>query len=245
MVSHFFTFIILLMSFATSAGAKDINEYRCGFAIGYPPYQYVNNGSAEGIDVDVAKLVFKTAGLKVSFIPGEWDELLSNLVHRTQNIDMLCGAEISDKRKALLDFSEPYYLRHIVLFTLKKSPITKVSDLYGKLITGDKDSFFEKHLGAKKDDIRVMQTISKEESFQKLKDGSVVAVIAPVEVGFFVAKKLNIEVKTLGEKDPGSPVAIAVSKGNKRLLDIINESLKKIKKNGQLNKVLAKHLQKN
>lgn len=219
--------------------ATPVSAVRCGIAIGFPPYQYVDRaGNATGIDVDIAKLVFKTAGLKIKFIPGEWDFLLSNLIYKTGEIDLVCGAEINEKRASLLDFSDPFYKRHIVLFTLKKSSIYKISDLYGKFVTGDKDSFFEKYLGHRKEDIRIVRTASKEESFKKLQDGSVVAVIAPEEVGYYIAKKLKIEVKVLEEKDPGSPVGFAVSKGNTKLLNVIQKSLRQLKKSGQIEKIL-------
>lgn len=230
------TLMILIFIFNGETATPPV---RCGIAIGFPPYQYVDRaGQAAGIDVEVAKLVFKTAGLKIEFVPGEWDFLLSSLIYKTGEIDLVCGAEINEKRVSLLDFSDPFYKRHIVLFTLKKSPINKISDLYGKFITGDKDSFFEKYLGHRKEDIRIVKTTSKEESFKKLQDGSVVAVIAPKEVGFFIAKKLKMEVKVLEEKDPGSPVGFAVSKGNTKLMGVIQKSLRQLQRSGQIDLIL-------
>lgn len=231
--------IIMLLAFSPIGARSTEVEYRCGIALGYPPYQHTDAlGNPAGIDYEVAKLVFKTARLKVKFVQSEWDHLLSNIIYKTGNIDALCGAEITEERKARLDFSDPYYKRKIVLFTLKNSSIYKISDLYGKIITGDKQSFFEKYLGKDKGSIRVMETTSKEKSFLKLKDGSAVAVIAPKEVGLHIAKSLNIEVRTLEEKDPGSPVGIAVNKGNKDLLDKINLALRKLQKEGKIDKLI-------
>lgn len=215
-------------------------ELRCGISIGYPPYQYNDKlGNPAGIDYQVAKLVFKTAGKKIKFVQRDWASLLSSIFHNTGEIDLLCGAEINDERKKYLDFSEPFYNRHIVIFTLKNSPVYKVSDLYGKIITGDRDSFLEKHLGKRIEDIRVMKTTSKEESFQKLKNGSVVAVIAPREVGYYFARELKLKVRIIaGNDDPGSPVAFGVRKGNVELLKMINHSLHQLRNNGSIAKIL-------
>ncbi len=216
--------------------------YNCGIATGFPPYQYINKkGQRAGLDVEIAELVFKTAGLKVNFLQDDWEKLLFNLFHKRKGIDMLCGAEVTIERQRHLDFSLPYFNRRTVLFTLKDSPVNKVGDLYGKIVTGDLHSSFEQKLGDKKKYIRVTKTVSKEESFTKLKEKKVVAVIAPMEVGIYLAKELGVEVKIIDENDVGTPVSIAVKKGDGKLLNTINTTLAKLIKSGQINKILKKY----
>ena len=232
-------FMVTCFSLGYSAEKK---EYLCGIAIGYPPYQYVGeNGESAGIDYEVTKAVFAASGLKVKFIQGAWDDVLFALIHKTGKVDLLCGAEMNQERKQWLDFSDSYYSRNIVIFTLRDSKIQSVKDLYGKIVTGDRHSYIEREMGVDKNKIRIMQTASKEESFQKLKSGEVVAVVAPLEVGNYIAKNLKIDVRIIEEKDPGSPVAFAVAKGDLELQMKINESLKKLIKDGTIDKILKKY----
>lgn len=241
-IKAIFVFCLFALFNISHAVEKGEVQYRCGIAVGFPPYQYVDDkGKPAGIDYEIASMVFKKAGLKVTFVQDEWEFLLSSIIHRSENIDMLCGAEISPERTGLLEFTEPYYKRHIVLFTLKNSPIKNLNDLNGKIIAGDKHSFLELNLGPKKDEIRIMKTPSKEDSFKKLKDGSVIAAIAPREVGLFLANKLKLEVEIIEAKDPGSPVAFAVTKNNKDLLKKVNDAMKTLIKEGEVQKVLIKH----
>ncbi len=227
---------------AQAVFAQDKTNYSCGIATGFPPYQFVDqSGKSSGLDVEVASLVFEKAMLSVSMLQDDWEILLFNLVHKRKMVDMLCGAEITEERQKLLDFTIPYYNRRTVLFTLKSRPIKKIEELYGKIVAGDLHSSFEKTLGNRRNNIRIMKTTTKEESFEKLKDGSVVAVIAPMEVGLYLSKKLKIETKIFDNGDPGTPVGIAVKKGDQKLLNLLNLTLKKLLDGGQVNKILKKY----
>ena len=118
---------LVLSTDSSSVFAKDTVKYRCGIANGFPPYQYRDDeGHSLGLDYEVARLVFKKAGLDVVFIQDNWEHLLFNLVHKRDVIDILFGAEVTSERLKLLDFTIPYYKRRIVLFTLKGSSIKKI-----------------------------------------------------------------------------------------------------------------------
>lgn len=222
----------------------DLRIYNCGVATGFPPYQYKNKqGQIAGMDVEITRMVFKTAGLNVKYVQNDWEELLFLLYHNTKVVDMLCGAEFGSEREKYLDFTVPFYKRRTVLFILKESSINKIADLYGKIVTGDLHSSFEKALGDKKRLIRITKTVSKEESFIKLRDKKVVAVIAPIEVGIYLSRELKIPVRIIDENYPGTPVSIAVKKGNKLLLDNLNISLRKLISNGEVEKIIKKYSQ--
>lgn len=70
-----------------------------------------------------------------------------------------------------------------------------------------------------------------------LKDGDFSAMIAPKEVGLYLAKKHNVSVKILFESNESSPVGIAVKKGNSEILKFINNSLQKLIQENQINKL--------
>lgn len=231
----------LLLSSSLLYG-QDKKIFNCGVATGFPPYQYVDkNGRPAGLDIEVAELVFKTAGLKVQFIQDNWENLLFNLIHKQKSVDMLCGAEVSPERQKRLAFSTPYFKRRTVMFVLKNGPIKNLSDLFGQIVAGDLHSSFEKILGSRAAKIRITKTSSKEESFQRLKDKSVMAVIAPLEVGMFLAQKLNISVQIFDEHDPGTEVSIAIKKGDYETLSLLNSAILKLIENGEIKKIIKKH----
>ena len=217
-------------------------RYQCGIAVGFPPYQFSDtSGAPAGIDYEIARLVFRDAGLDADFVQSDWDDVMLSLAHRTGRVDMLCGAEISDERRRLFDFSVPCYLRHTVVFTLENSRIGGIGDLYGKIVAGDRHSYIERKLGRSLDLIRIKSTGSKEESFLLLQKGSVEAVIAPKEVGIYISRNMRMKTRILEETDPGSPVAFAVAKGDAELLSRINASLKKLKQEGKIERILDRY----
>lgn len=70
-----------------------------------------------------------------------------------------------------------------------------------------------------------------------LKSGKFSAMIAPKEVGLYLAKKLYVEVKIIAEVEPGTPVAIAVKKGNFQLLNMLESKLQTLIKEGEIHKL--------
>lgn len=238
----FLPILFLCVLGSLSLKAQEKAQFVCGVAKGFPPYQFIDeSGKSAGLDVEVAKMVFKTASLNASLFQDDWEILLFNLVHKKTVVDMLCGAEITAERQKLLDFTIPYYKRRTVLFTLKERPIKRIEDLYGKIVAGDLHSSFEKMLGERKFNIRITKTTTKEESFKKLKDKTVIAVIAPVEVGLYLSKKMGIQTQIFDQGDIGSPVGIAVKKGDQKLINALNAALKKLINDGEIDKILKKY----
>lgn len=219
-------------------------DYLCGIASGFPPYQFTDdNGKPTGLDYEVAVLVFKSTGINVEFIQTNWDDILFSLAHKTGKIDMLCGTEITAERLKIFDFTIPYNKRYAAIFTLKNSEIIGISDLYGKKVAGDRHSAFEKYLSdvGNKSKIRIIHTVSKEVSFLKLKEGSVTAVIAPIEVGYYICKNMGIEVRILEERHEGADVGLAIGKGDKKLIPLLNAALQQLIDDGEIEEILDRY----
>ncbi len=228
-------FVQLNISFAVEA-----KSFACGVSDGYPPYQFKDSsGEATGFDIDVLRLVFQKAEQEIVFRQMNWDDVVG-LLGFTKELDCAAGMEISEIRKTRFDFTSPYYYRKIAIFALSgNTSINKVEDLIYKKITGDRHSSFEEMLEQKgiRGFIRIKQTKSKEESIALLKSGEFVAMIAPKEVGFYLAEKFNVKVKIIAEAEQKSPVAIAVKKGNLGLLNMLEDALHKLVNEGVIDRL--------
>lgn len=232
--------LLTLTGLCAALAAQNTKPLICGIALGYPPYQFsTDKGEPTGIDAEITRLVFQEMGKEFKFNQRKWDDVYLGLAHKTGEVDLLCGAEINAERLALFNFSVPYYSRSVVIFVKTGSAYQKLDDLNGKPITADRGGFIEAQIDKKK--LRIVDAASKEEAFTKLKNGGVEAVIAPLEVGNWICKQMGLAVRTLPEKDPGSPVAFAVAKGNTALADQISAALAKLKANGQIDAVMKKY----
>ena len=225
----------------THPAAAEERTIVAGIALGFPPYQYQGeNGQPAGIDYEIAQRVFKRLNLEVRFVQNQWNDLLGAM-RFASGPDLLVGAEINAERRIFFAFTTPYYSRHIAIFVQAQGPIREVEDLYGKLVARDRQSFVERELYNNRERIRLMPTTSKEESFRKLMRNEVVAVIAPLEVGHYLARELKMPVRTIGKVDPGSPVAFAVRKGDTELLQALNTALEDLKTSGEIERIFARY----
>lgn len=213
---------------------------RCGMAEGYPPYQYVGrDGQPAGIDVEVARLLFAEAGLKADIEAGVWDDMVASL--RLGRLDCVIGMEINEERRQFFDFTAPYYNRKVVLFVRRDDEsIRSVRDLEFKAVAGDRHSFVEHYLQEQGllNSIRIIKTKTKEQSMRLLKEGTVVAIIAPKAVGLLLASEYGVPVRVIDVGDPGSPVGFAVEKGNIELRNALDRALGQLERKGAIKGVL-------
>lgn len=225
-------FFLLLASLAPAPLAAQ--RLVCGVATGFPPYQFVLDGRPAGFDVDVARAVCARLGRKAEFEQRKWDDIVSMLLFG--RLDLIVGMEVNAFRFDYFDFSIPYAKRHDVVFVPANSTFAGVEDLFGRVVTGDRHSFVELHwkdLGIFQN-IRVMQTETKAQSMELLAQGQAAAAIMPLEVGLFLAAERGLPVRVLVNPDPGSEVAIALRKGQPELLRSINEALRDMQADGEL-----------
>lgn len=231
--------LIVFISLASVAQSQEKTRYTIGIAIGFPPYQFTIAKQAAGIDADVTRLVFQKLGKDIIFRQNNWENLLLGLIHGTNAVDVLCGAELSPQRTKLLEFSDTYYQRTSVVFVTKGSSYQSLNDLNGKVVTGDKNSFAERVINRQK--IRIMATQSKQESFRLLKENRVQAVIAPRKVGLYLSRQISLAIRIISVNDPGSPVAFAVSKSNAILARKISRALAALRKKGDIDRIMRKY----
>ncbi len=88
--------------------------------------------------------------------------------------------------------------------------------------------------------IRIMQTGTKEEAMALLGQGKAAAAIMPLEVGWYLATEQGVAVRVLSNPDPGSDVAIALRKGQPWLLQKINDALQDMETDGDLKELQRK-----
>ncbi|UXY16991.1 transporter substrate-binding domain-containing protein [Chitiniphilus purpureus] len=215
----------------------------CGVAEGFAPYQYRDaRGEPAGLDIEVARLVFAQLPRELRLRQGRWDDMLSSMAFRVGLVDGLCGAEITPERARRFIFSKPYAWRRSMLFVLHDSPVRHVPDLYGKVVTGDWQSYTEAALGEQRGRIRLLRTASKETSFRLLSEGKVAGVIAPEAVGASMGRKLGLQLRTLDLGDDGTPVGFLLQKEDTATREAIDAALQRLIDNGMLAALLRRYL---
>ncbi len=242
----------------------------------FAPFEYYDGTEIVGVDVEIMTLVGEKLGKEIVWTDGEFGAII-DLVAEGELADCgAAGLTITDKRKEKVDFSIPYYTSiQYVIVTEDSSIATKTVDgvtyvvweaLEGMTVATQTDTtgwiYADAEIDAEGGTLYGTETDhtamdSANVAVEALVAGNVDAVIVDeLPAQYLVENKAGIKCYALyysaseeGEAD--SPVeeqyAIAVTKGNDKLLDAINEVLEELLKkdeNGvsEIEKMLMKHM---
>lgn len=207
----------------------------------FAPFEFQKEGSKDydGFDMDLARAIGKQMGYKVEIVNMGFDALIPAL--NTGNIDVaIAGMNITEERKKVVTFSEPYYTSGLVIMVKKdNNDINNIDDLKGKCIAAQIGTTSE--LKAREIEGTVVKTFNtQDEAALELKNGGVDALIGDIPVAeYYLAKGGNKFAKLVGEKMKDGQYGIAVKKDSK-LAEDINKAMAELKKNGEFAKIHQK-----
>ncbi|WP_048800388.1 ABC transporter substrate-binding protein/permease [Streptococcus constellatus] len=204
-----------------------------------------SNNKYTGIDMDLIKAIAKDQGFTIEITNPGFDAAL-NAVQSGQADGMIAGMSVTDARKETFDFSEPYYTANAILAVKESSTIASYKDLKGKTIGVKNGTASQTFLtkNQSKYDYKIKTFSDASSMYDSLNSGSVDAVMDDepvVKYSISQGQKLKTPIK-------GTPIgdtAFAVKKGsNPELIQMFNNGLANIKKNGQYQKIFDKYLKK-
>ena len=210
----------------------------------YPPMQYMNEQKEiVGFEVDVIKAAAEKGGFKAEFKNVAWDGIFAGLASGKYDA-ISSSVSITDERKATMDFSEPIMPIEQMLVVGIKDKATDLAGLKGKSIGAQigTTSFFVIKDAKGFKAIKTYDEVGL--AMEDLVKGSIQAVVAdsPVAVEY-TAKKYADKIKIAGviKSDKVENIGIAVKKGNKEVLDLVNKGLAAIKADGTFDKIKEQH----
>ncbi|MBC7122824.1 MAG: basic amino acid ABC transporter substrate-binding protein [Pseudothermotoga sp.] len=234
-----FLSVLLLISFVHFARTVTV-----GTSADFPPFEYIENGQFVGFDMDLMREIAKIAGFELKFVDMSFDSLIPAL--RAGQIDVAAAAmTITDERKMVVDFSMPYWTADQSIIVKADSDLT-ITVLFGKYrigvqtgTTGDlwcTENLVEKGLLPERNLKRYDTFIL---ALSDLLNGNIDAIVldSPVANRFAATKP----VKVVGIIVTGEQYGIAVRKGNKELLDKIDQALKTLIETGKINELIDKY----
>lgn len=98
----------------------------------YAPFEFEQNGETIGIDMDLMRAIAANQGFTVDIKPLGFDAALQ-AVQSGQADGIIAGMTITDERKEVFDFSEPYFTSGVQMAVKEgDTSITSYEDLAGK-----------------------------------------------------------------------------------------------------------------
>jgi polar amino acid transport system substrate-binding protein len=239
-MSRFHLFLaVLVLSFSVCAAGEEVVV---GCNAEFPPFEFIGeDNNPAGYDIDIINAVGKAAGFGVRMHHQSFDTLIEGL--ESGRLDAaISGMTITEARKLKIDFSEPYYNAAQVIVVQEGKPgyqtIEELKDrIVGVQLGTTGAGMCEEVMGVDNPDLKQFRRYN--EVFMDLKLGRIDAVVVDIPVAQAYLRRipgLVISSPRMSEEHYG----IAVRKGNRELLDKINDGLAKIRASGEFDEITDK-----
>ena len=204
-----------------------------------PPFVSLQDGKPVGIVVDLAYALADKAGLSIIVEAEDWPTAQSKVLHG--NADALLQINPNPQREQIYDFSDPLLDSRFQIFReATRTDIQSLESLRGMKVGVESGGFPAQQLGGG-GDFQLVLVPTWKAAFILLNAGQVDAVIVDRWVGEYELAINRLEgITTVDPPVAQSYSRIAVAKGNKELLDKINQGLKSIKQDGTYQRILDK-----
>ena len=214
----------------------------------FPPYEMVaNDGSFEGIDVEIATLIAEKMGLDLVVDDMDFTAALEAVQNGKSDIAM-AGITVNEDRLANMDFTDSYATGIQVIIVPEDSPIQTVDDLSSVELIGTQDgttgytycSDTPENGGYGEDHVVAYENGSV--AVQALLAGKVDCVVIDNEPAKAYVEA-NPGLKILDTEFTNEDYAIAVKKGNADMLNQLNSILKELTDDGSIQAIIDKYIQ--
>ncbi|WP_059173769.1 transporter substrate-binding domain-containing protein [Bacillus sp. FJAT-27445] len=198
-----------------------------------------STGKVEGFDIDLAKALAQE-------ILGDETKVEFKEVTSKTRIPMLNNGDIdaviatmtiSEERKKEVDFTDVYFLAGQSLLVKKGSNIKGLDDLKkGTKVIAVKGSTSAVNISEKAPETQVLEFENYAEAFTALKSGKGDALTTDDSILYGMADE-DPSFELVGGTFTDEPYGIAVKKGNKDLVDKLNEALNAVKDSGKYDEI--------
>ena len=229
----------------TTAAATELKTVEAGKLImstnaAFPPYEMVaDDGSFEGIDVEVAGAIAGKLGLELVVDDMDFDAALLAVQQNKSDI-VMAGVTVTEDRQLIMNFSDSYATGVQVVIVKEGSDVT-LDNLGEKMIGTQRGTTGYIYTSDDYGDDHVTAYDNGASAVQALINGQVDCVVidsAPAEA--FVAANAGLTI--LDTEYVTENYAIGVNKDNTALLDAINQALAELIADGTVQSIVDKYI---
>ncbi|MDP3024584.1 MAG: basic amino acid ABC transporter substrate-binding protein [candidate division Zixibacteria bacterium] len=199
----------------------------------YPPFESKDEtGKLVGYDIDLMDEICDKLGAKCEYVVVPFDGIISGLNNEKYDA-IISSFTITPERETIIGFSKPYYqASQSIAVKLDRQGINSLTDLKGKKI-GVQLGTTGELLAKKVDGAEVVSFDNIGAAFIDLENGKLDAIINDKPTSQRIIA-LRGNAKIAGTDLSSENYGIAVRKGEKRLLDAINNALTSLELSGKL-----------
>jgi polar amino acid transport system substrate-binding protein len=231
--------LALTIGFGSPVQAQEV--LRVGTDATFPPFEYSEGGKRMGFDVDLIEAIAKVINRKVEWTDIDFKGLIPGLL--AKRFDVAASAiYITDERRKVVDFTDPYYPGGLVIMTAKGDKrIQGPEDLNGKKVTVQVGTKSVNYLKDNFPGVERVEVEKNQEMFQLVEIGRADAAVTGKPAAKLYARSrgtLQVIDKQLTVEEYG----YAIRKDDAELLKAFNDALKKLKADGTYQQLVNKYL---
>lgn len=231
--------VVLLIGllFISGCGNKDtlVMVTEAGFA----PYEYYENGEIVGVDVDIAREIAKKLGKELEIKDVAFDSIVNEV--KTGKADFgAAGISYNEERAEEVDFTINYATSKQIIVVRENSNISKKEDLENLTIAVQLGSVGDSYVTQNYENAKIIRQKKYLAAIEDLKTGKADCVVMD-ELPAKAILKENTNLKILDTELFTDSYGMIVKKGNKELLDAINEVLQQLLDEGKIEEYIINH----
>ena len=235
-------FMLLVMSILLLTGCKrDDNKLILATEAGFAPYEYYQDGEIVGVDIDIAREIAASLGKELVIKDVSFDFIINEIKSGKSDIGA-AGMSITKERLEEVDFSVEYAVSNQVVIVPMDSKITSIDQISNQRIAVQLGTVADSYVNENYKDATVIRQKKYLSMVEDLKAGKVDLIIMDLLPASEIVKS-NDGLKILDEYLFTDKYGMAIKKGNKELLDKVNDVLTRLMSEGKIEAYTIKHTQ--
>ena len=227
----------------TVADVQKAGKLVIGTSPDFPPFESLNNGKVEGIEIEIMELICKELGVELEIKQMDFDSVLPGVQTGKFNVGV-SGISVTPEREKNTLFSVPYCLAAQAIVVTSDSVIGSKADLEGKSVSVQTGTTAEEFCMDNGYDVKAYQ--ANADSELALTTGKVDAWViddltAAEMVAVYNKENPDAPLVILNEAMTTEPYAFAFAQGSDDLVAKINEILNKLLNDGTIAAIFEKY----
>jgi polar amino acid transport system substrate-binding protein len=204
----------------------------------YPPFEMEEGGEMVGLDMDLGREIAEDLGVEMKNVTLAFESIQSGAALETDQCDVAISAlSITEERRTVMDFSDPYYDNEVGLVTDGADGVDSIDAAREEqvrvgVMQGTVGETQARELG-----LNAVQFEDATTLFTGLSTGSVDAVLDDVTaIAQHAQDDPDFVVQETADLD--DQLGVAVAKGDEAMLGAVDATLDRIEEDGTLEKIV-------
>ncbi|QOD02580.1 ABC transporter substrate-binding protein [Pseudarthrobacter sp. BIM B-2242] len=219
---------------ASEGGVQLINAGKLTVCsdVPYEPFEFQKDGQIVGFDIDIANEVAKDLNAELSVVDSSFEAIETGTALTGCDLS-ISSVSITDVRKSVMDFSDPYMDDDLTLVATTASGITDIDSAKGKKVGVQQATTGAKY--ASENGIDAQQFEDSGLLIQALLAGTIDAALGNQSILAYAIKD-DPKFKRVEDYTTGEKLGISIKKGNTAMTEKVNATLNRLKDDGSLEK---------